>query len=59
MNGSHPITNAFEGNVVIIPAWHQTTMDEKHLNAFMIGIDGLPKSACITLATTDWGGDTG
>lgn len=59
IDSDHQIVNAFSGDVSIIPAWHKTTMTENNLNSFMIGLDGIPKTSCITLATTDWGGDVG
>ena len=59
IEADHPIINAFSGNVAIIPAWYKTTMTENHLNAFMIGLDGIPRSSYVALATTDWGGDVG
>ena len=49
------ITNAFSGEVYIMPGTHNG-QDE---TAYIIGFDGLPKSACIVAVTTDWGGDAG
>ena len=28
-------------------------------NAYVIAVDALPKTACVSIATTDWGGDSG
>ena len=60
---NYPITNAFGGGVYIAVA-NQTndnggpnnTGDEM---AFTIAVDQIPQSACVSIATTDWGGDTG
>lgn len=49
------ITNAFQGSVFITVGEHNGQADA----AYIIGFDGLPKSACVAAATTDWGGDVG
>ena len=49
------ITNAFQGSVFITTGTHNGQTDA----AYIIGFDGLPKSACVAAATTDWGGDVG
>ncbi len=49
------ITNAFQGDVFITTGTHNSQTDA----AYIIGFDGLPKSACVAAATTDWGGDVG
>ena len=49
------LTNAFAGNVYI------TTGATKGspAGAYVIVLDGIPSAACITLVTTDWGGESG
>lgn len=49
------ITNAFQGDVYITTGFH----NGKANAAYIIGFNGLPKSACVAAATTDWGGDVG
>ena len=49
------ITNAFGGNLYIHSVVQGTGTD----NAYVIAVDALPKTACVSIATTDWGGDFG
>lgn len=49
------LTHAFGGNVVIEAS--KTPGDDE--GAYTISVDGLPSAACISIATTDWGGDSG
>lgn len=49
------VTNAFGGNLYIHSVKQGTGTD----NAYIIAIDALPKTACVSIATTDWGGDSG
>lgn len=49
------VTNAFGGNLYIHSVSQGTGTD----NAYVIAVDALPKSACVSIATTDWGGDSG
>lgn len=49
------VTNAFGGNLYIHSVDQGTGTD----NAYIIAVDALPKTACVSIATTDWGGDTG
>ena len=50
------ITNAFAGNVVIKAADVKTTGDA---GAFIISMDKIPEASCVSIATTEWGGDAG
>ncbi len=56
LDSSFKITNAFGGSVYIAAADQASTGDNM---AFTIAIDGVPQSSCVSIATTDWGGDTG
>lgn len=49
------LTNAFAGNVHI----HTGATKGSDDGAYIITIDGIPSAACITLVTTDWGGESG
>ena len=49
------ITNAFGGRVKIGPS--ATVGDSE--GAYTIATDGIPASSCISILTTDWGGDSG
>lgn len=49
------VTNAFGGNLYIHSVNQGTGTD----NAYVIAVDALPKTACVSIATTDWGGDSG
>lgn len=49
------VTNAFGGNLYIHSVKRGTGTD----NAYVIAVDALPKAACVSIATTDWGGDSG
>jgi len=49
------ITNAFGGRVLIGPS--ATVGDGE--GAYTIATDGIPASSCISILTTDWGGDSG
>ena len=48
--------NAFKGNVSMRYSDYNIVGD--HM-AFIVHFDGLPKAACITVATSDWGGVNG
>ena len=49
------IQNGFGGAVHIQTATYLGQAD----NAYVIAFAGIPKAACVTMATTDWGGDAG
>ena len=62
-SANYAITNAFGGGVYIAVA-NQTNdtggPDNKgDQMAFTIAVDQIPQSACVSIATTDWGGDAG
>ena len=48
--------NPFKGNVYLEPAEAKSGVDD---SAFIVTYDGLPKEACIALATSDWGTGSG
>ncbi len=50
------ITNAFAGNTLIKSADVKSTDDN---GAFIIAMDKIPEAACVSIATTEWGGDAG
>lgn len=50
------ITNAFAGNVVIQAGGVKENTDS---GAFVISMDKIPEAACVSIATTEWGGDAG
>ena len=50
------ITNSFGGGVYIGAAASATNNDDM---AFVISFSGIPQSSCVSIATTDWGGDVG
>ena len=52
----YTITNAFGGGVAINVVDQSTAGDQM---AFTIAVDQIPQSACVSIATTDWGGDAG
>jgi len=49
------LTNAFAGNVYIKTGKTKGSDD----GAYIVVLDGIPSAACITLVTTDWGGESG
>ena len=49
------INNGFGGSVYITTGYHLGKED----NAYIVVFDNIPKAACVTMATTDWGGDAG
>ena len=55
------ITNAFSGHVFITDAYNVATAnaDQSNDDAYVIAFDSIPQAACVTMATTDWGGDAG
>lgn len=55
-SSSYTITNAFGGKTFIAVADQSSDGDEM---AFTIAVDQIPQSACVSIATTDWGGDAG
>lgn len=55
---SEAVTNAFGGNTKV-EAIVQGTAQAGAENAYMIAVDALPKTACVSIVTTDWGGDSG
>ncbi len=48
------ITNAFGGFTTITTAKHMIDDD-----SFIIAIDKIPQASCVSIATTEWGGDSG
>lgn len=50
------IVNAFGGEVSILAVDQSSEGDNM---AFAISFDQIPQSACVSIATTDWGGDAG
>lgn len=55
-SNNYVITNAFGGGVFINVAAQSNAGDNM---AFTIAVDQIPQSACVSIATTDWGGDAG
>ena len=55
-SNNYAITNAFGGGVFIAVANQSGATDKM---AFTIAVDQIPQSACVSIATTDWGGDAG
>ena len=53
---SFRLVNAFGGEVYVAAADQSDGGDEM---AFTITFDGIPQSSCVSIATTDWGGDVG
>jgi hypothetical protein len=49
------ITNPFGGAMYLTPATQSGTAND----SFVIGIDNVPESACVSIATTEWGADAG
>jgi len=54
-DSTRSLTNAFAGNVYIRTGKTKGSDD----GAYIIVVDGIPSAACITLVTTDWGGESG
>lgn len=54
-SGTSEITHAFAGQTYITPANQGTGTN----NAYIIAIADIPASSCVSIATTDWGGDSG
>lgn len=52
----YEITNAFGGKTFIAAADQSSDGDEM---AFTIAVDQIPQASCVSIATTDWGGDAG
>ena len=53
--GSTELFNPFNGPVTITPSKSLSTDTNDDLRAFIIGVDGLPKEACMAIAVSDWG----
>jgi Tfp pilus assembly protein PilE len=49
------ITNAFGGKMYVGPATQSGTSND----SFIITITEIPQAACVSIATTEWGGDAG
>jgi hypothetical protein len=49
------INNGFGGSVHITTDSHLGKAEQ----AYVVIFDSIPKAACVTMATTDWGGDAG
>jgi hypothetical protein len=49
------ITNAFGGAMLIAPGTQSKTAND----SFIISIDQIPPAACVSIATTEWGADSG
>lgn len=54
-DSTRSLTNAFAGNVYI----RTGKTKGSDYGAYIITLDGIPSAACITLVTTDWGGESG
>lgn len=54
MHSTSGLSNVFGGDAYIIPASQNGTND-----AYIIAVDGIPQSACVVMASTDWGSDVG
>ena len=50
------IINAFAGSVYIAPG---AVTDDEEAGAFLIGVDKIPEASCVSIVTTEWGGDAG
>lgn len=50
------IVNAFSGSVLITSGGVKTDDDA---GAFIIAMDKIPEASCVSIATTEWGGDAG
>lgn len=50
------ISNAFGGKALIAPVDYMVQDDNQ---AFVIAIDKVPQASCVSIATTEWGGDAG
>lgn len=48
------ITNAFGGFTTIATGKHMIAND-----SFIIAVDKIPQASCVSIATTEWGGDSG
>lgn len=48
------IQNAFGGSVAILSAKHMVDND-----SFIVAAGKIPQASCVSIATTDWGGDSG
>ncbi len=48
------ITNAFGGEVAVLTGKHMVDDD-----SFILAFGKIPQSSCVSIATTDWGGDSG
>lgn len=55
-DGAYVFTNAFKGGVSM--RYADQAIPGDHM-AFIIHFDSLPKTACINIATADWGGNNG
>lgn len=55
-SSDYTITNAFGGKTFIEVVDQSSAGDQM---AFTIAVDQIPQSACVSIATTDWGGDAG
>ena len=55
-SSKYKITNAFGGDVTIEPTLQASADDDM---AFLVTFEGIPQNACVSIATTDWGGDSG
>lgn len=57
-DSSATITNAFAGSVKIQPGSVKEDSPSDN-GAFVISMDKIPEAACVSIATTEWGGDAG
>ena len=57
-NSQAEITNAFAGNTIITTGSVKDTSANDH-GAFIISMDKIPEASCVSIATTEWGGDAG
>lgn len=53
---TYTISNAFGGDVLIKPLAYMSDNDQQ---AFVIAISKVPQASCVSIATTEWGGDAG
>lgn len=58
VSSNHTITNPFNGGVYLGVANAKQDEPAEDKKAFVVGIDNVPATICVSIVTTDWGGST-
>ena len=56
--GEEQVNNAFGGSLQLVASRANADDNENGEKGYIISVDNIPSSACVSIVTTDWGSDT-